>query len=183
MIIRLNITVDSGRFAAEFVGGSGGGGSEDEAPATFSVPLAPSHLAGDLDDLAIMLQATSGTLTPTLRRHLEEHFARGSAPSGGCAFCKLQGRVLAGQGRRRLGEEEHAKRVIPAQGGGGAGSEALATTATFGVTRIADGATYAAAVRAERRAALRAQERKRGQVRLGGKGGTGVSGTDLEGLF
>jgi len=77
------------------------------------VPLSPNRLARGLSDIALLLAATGGEMTPGLRTHLKEHFGASQAPSPKCEFCKLQGRILAAEGRRRLNEREDRARSIP----------------------------------------------------------------------
>lgn len=60
----------------------------------------------DLEEIHILLTATGGRVTEKLREHFADHFARGALPSPSCEFCKLQGKILAAEGRRRLREEE-----------------------------------------------------------------------------
>ena len=118
----------------------------------------------ELGDIALLLASASGTLPAKLREHFTDHFAPGAPVGVGCQFCKLQGRVLAAEGHRRLREEEHSRRAIPAQGAEGAQSE---------VRRVALGLTAGGQARAKRDAETREAERKaraeRNRPRLGGK--------------
>ena len=77
--------------------------------------FAPAKLASGLSDVGMLLRATQGDVTPELRTHFAEHFGQGQYGLGGCGFCKLQGKVLAAQGRRPLRAEEMraAARAVP----------------------------------------------------------------------
>ena len=125
-------------------------GDEVAEGGPLTLAVAPAKLARTLGDLAIALRATGGVLTEGLRRHLTEH---DGVPLGSCQFCRLQGRVLAAEGRRRLRDEEHnARRMSPV------------------ITQLPLGATAAGAARAawdrEERAAQREAARKRALPRL-----------------
>ena len=143
------------------------------------IPLEPLRVGRQLGEMSILLATCGdgdGTISEGLQRHFEEHFGSSQVPSGKCEFCKLQGKILASGGRRRLTEREDAKRVIPAQG------EASAKPVVF----IREGVTSRAAEEHERRVAEREAARARQQPtlpRAARKGGNGVDMEDLVDLF
>ena len=113
------------------------------------IPLTPNRLARGLSDITLLLNATSGVVTSGLRTHFAAHFAPSQAPSPKCEFCKLQGKLLAAEGRNRLSEREQRDRAKPPQ-----------------VTVLREGATGAAIERAFAHAAKRDAERLRKLPRL-----------------
>ena len=112
--------------------------------------FAPAKLASGLSDIGLLLQATSGAITPELRGHFAEHFGQGQYGLGGCGFCRLQGKVLAAQGRRPLRAEEirAAARAIP-QG-----------QTAFGLERARESREAASAHREARKPQLAAPARR-----------------------
>ena len=102
--------------AEEFVVtfGPAGAGPTEAAPVPITLRFALPKLAVGLSDIEMLLRATSGALTAELRMHFAEHFGAGQYGLGACGFCKLQGKVLAAQGRRPLrGDEMRAAAIAP----------------------------------------------------------------------
>jgi len=99
----------------------------------------------ELEELHILLAGTGGEVGEALQTHILEHFRQDQIPSGTCPFCKLQGRILAAEGRRRLSEREVARAKI---------------------TLVPRGVTGEAIMAAEERALERARERARRLPRL-----------------
>lgn len=155
MTIRICVEVSANEYVAELARSGG------EAGESVRVLLNPLRLAAELSDLAMLLTVTSGFMTSALREHLENHFTKGALPSGGCAFCKLQGKILAGQGRKRLSESDEQRRKVPP------------------VTTLREGATYQGEVDSAKAREARETERLRRLPKLG-KGGA-IS--DPTGLF
>jgi hypothetical protein len=89
----------------------------------------------DLEDAHILLTGAGGRVTSKLREHFAEHFARGALPSPSCEFCKLQGKILAAEGRRRLREEETRAARITLVPKGVTGEKILAAEARAGKSR------------------------------------------------
>ena len=114
------------------------------------IPLTPNRLTRGLSDIALLYAATQGETTAKLREHLTGHFAPSAQPSPRCEFCKLQGKLLAAEGRRRLSEREDRTRQVPP------------------VTVLREGASGAAIERAFAHAAKRNAERLRKLPRLNG---------------
>jgi hypothetical protein len=115
------------------------------------IVLPSNRLARGLNDIALLVAAASGIMTPGLQTHLTEHFGPDQAPSGKCEFCKLQGRILAAEGRRRLSDREDRARAIPP------------------TTLVREGLTGSAISDALKRAEIREAERVRRLPKLGGK--------------
>jgi len=111
------------------------------------------RLERSLSDIALLLASVGGVVTSGLRMHLTEHFGAGQMPLAKCEFCKLQGKILAAEGRRRLSEREQRDRAKPAQ-----------------VTVLRAGLSGAGLERALRSADLREAERLRRLPRLNGAG-------------
>jgi hypothetical protein len=107
---------------------------------------AHGRLARAATDTTLLLASTGGTLTPKLRAHFTEHFGPSQLPSGQCEFCKLQGKLLAAEGRRRLTEREQRDRAKPPQ---------------HGVTVLRTGLSGAGLERAARASEVREAERLR----------------------
>lgn len=76
------------------------------------ITLRKGHAERDLEEAHILLRAAGGQATEGLRRHFEAHWTRGSAGQNGCGFCKLGGRILASEGRRKPSEAELARANI-----------------------------------------------------------------------
>ena len=89
----------------------------------------------DLEEAHILLTGAGGRVTSKLREHFAEHFARGALPSPSCEFCKLQGKILAAEGRRRLREEETRAARITLVPRGVTGEKILAAEARAGKSR------------------------------------------------
>jgi hypothetical protein len=115
------------------------------------VPLTPNRLARGLSDIVLLLASTDSRMTSGLREHFTGHFSAAQAPIANCEFCKLQGRLLAAEGRRRLSEREQRDRAKPPQ-----------------VTHLREGATGAAIDRAFARAVKLEAVRVRRLPRLNG---------------
>ncbi len=137
----------------------------DEGEEELHIMLTPGRLARGLSDIALLRAATTNVTTAGLREHLTRHFGTSQAPDAKCEFCKLQGRILAAEGRRRLSEREQRDRAKPPQ-----------------VTMLREGASGAAIERAQRAAELRESERLRRLPRLQGAGRKSASG-DTEGVW
>jgi hypothetical protein len=151
------ILVEVGETGFEVIATTPGG-----TPGELRVALTPNRLARGLSDIALLLAATRGEVTSGLRSHLTGHFAPSARPDAKCEFCKLQGRILAAEGRRRLTEREQRDRAKPPQ-----------------VTVLRTGATGAAGERAFEHAAKREAERLRKLPRLNGV----KVGRDTEGVW
>ena len=137
----------------------------DEYPfGEMRVTLSANRLARGLSDIVLLRAATTNVTTAGLREHLTRHFGTSQAPDAKCEFCKLQGRILAAEGRRRLSEQEQRQRAVPP------------------VTHLREGASGAAIERAQRAAELREAERLRRLPRLQGAGRKSASG-DTEGVW
>ena len=134
----------------------------DDGEAELHLTLTPGCLARGLSDIALMRAATRNVMTPALREHLTRHFVASQAPDAKCEFCKLQGRILAAEGRRRLSEREQRDRAKPPQ-----------------VTMLREGASGAAIERALRSADLREAERLRRLPKLNSV----KQGRDTEGMW
>lgn len=134
----------------------------DDGEAELHLTLTPGRLARGLSDIALLRAATRNVMTPALREHLTRHFGTSQAPDAKCEFCKLQGRILAAEGRRRLSEREQRDRAKPPQ-----------------VTVLREGATGAAIERAQRAAELRESERLRRLPKLNSV----KQGRDTEGVW
>jgi len=141
LTIKVELEFDGPDIVASLRDADGCGGG-----AAFRIPLHRNRIERELSDIALLLASASGTLPAKLREHFTEHFAPGAPIGHTCQFCKLQGRVLAAEGHRRLRDDEHSRRAIPAQGQ----SE---------VRHIALGHTSLGAARADRDRADRAAER------------------------
>ena len=89
----------------------------------------------DLEEAHILLTGAGGRVTEGLREHFAEHFARGALPSPSCEFCKLQGKILAAEGRRRLRDEETRAARITLVPKGVTGEKILAAEARAGKSR------------------------------------------------
>ena len=124
------------------------------------VQLDSVRMSHELSDLAMLLTVTSNIVTSALREHLENHFTKGAPPSGTCAFCKLQGKILAGQGRKRLSESDEQRRKVPP------------------VTTLREGATHQGEVDSAKAREARETERLRRLPKLG-KGGAISDPTEL----
>ena len=79
---------------------------DDSDEAEFRVPLTRGREGRDLEEASLLLAVTDGRVTSKLREHLLHHSRVGE---GGCQFCKIQGRILAAQGRNRLGEKDRPR--------------------------------------------------------------------------
>jgi len=112
-------------------------------------------------DIVLLLASVGDTVTPGLRTHLVEHFGAAQAPAAKCEFCKLQGKLLAAEGRKRLTEREDRLRQVPP------------------ITHLREGASGAAIERAFEHAAKRDAERLRRLPRLNGA----KAGRDTEAWF
>ena len=135
----------------------------DEYPfGELRVTLSANRLARGLSDIALMRAATRNVMTPALREHLTRHFVASQAPDAKCEFCKLQGRILAAEGRRRLSEREQRDRAKPPQ-----------------VTVLREGASGAAIERAQRASEARESERLRRLPKLNSV----KQGRDTEGMW
>ena len=125
------------------------------------IALSANRLARGLSDIALLYASTRGETTAKLREHLTEHFGASQAPSPQCEFCKLQGKLLAAEGRRRLSDREQRQRSLPP------------------VRVLPEGASGAAIERAFAHAAKRDAERLRRLPRLNGA----KVGRDTDGVW
>ena len=71
------------------------------SPSSPPIPLAPGSEARVLRNALLALRACGGDPPSSLIAHWTDHQSR---PEGPCHWCKLEGRILAGQGRRRVSE-------------------------------------------------------------------------------
>ena len=130
--------------------------------ADVAIDVHHGRLERSLSDIALLLASVGGTMTPGLRTHFTEHFSVGQTPQAKCEFCKLQGRILAAEGRRRLSEREQRDRAKPPQ-----------------VTVLRTGLSGAGLERALRSAEVREAKRLRKLPRLNGA----KVGRDTEGVW
>lgn len=65
------------------------------------VTLDPGRVERQLHDIDMLFTAASCRVPYALHKHLENHFTRDARSDATCHFCKLQGKILAAQGRHR----------------------------------------------------------------------------------